>query len=476
MDFKYIDGFPKDFLWGASTSAFQVEGAWNEDGKGLTTADIRCSKKKDIQADASVAMDHYHRYEEDIALMKELGLKSYRFSICWARIFPKGNEKYPNEKGVEFYNNLINKLVENGIEPIATLLHFDVPMGIVNEYGGFLSRRSVDDFARYAETVYRLFGDRVKYWLTINEQGCMAMLPELVGLECPKEDMAKNLQQINYHMYLAHAKAVKLCHEIIPDGKIGPVVAYVTVYPASMEPKDVLAAKDVEDYMSFSAMDIYYYGEYPKYYEKYLKERGIFPVMHPEDKEIFKDSRPDFMGLNWYCTMAAKYYDGKAEAKVKNKDKVIAATEGLNVPGAFVIVKNDKLETTKWGWTYDPVGFRYGMKKCYERYRLPIMITENGWSQEDILEEDGSIHDEMRCKYLKEHIEQMKLSINDGVEIFSYNPWSFIDVLSSSDGIGKRYGMVYVDREDFNLKELKRYKKDSFYYYQKVIASNGEEL
>ena len=183
-------------------------------------------------------------------------------------------------------------------------------------------------------------------------------------------------------------------------------------------------------------MDIYYYGEYPKYYEKYLKERGIFPVMHPEDKEIFKGSRPDFMGLNWYCTMAAKYYDGKSEAKVKNKDKVIAATEGLNVPGAFVIVKNDKLETTQWGWTYDPVGFRYGMKKCYERYRLPIMITENGWSQEDTLEEDGSIHDEMRCKYLKEHIEQMKLSINDGVEIFSYNPWSFIDVLSSSDGIG----------------------------------------
>lgn len=458
--------FPDHFLWGASTSAFQVEGAFQEDGKGWNTADERCAMKKDIQADTAITSDHYHHMKEDVAMMKEAGMKSYRFSICWSRIFPKGDEEEPNKKGVAFYDSLINELKANGIEPVVTLLHFDIPSGIIKKYNGFENRQAAYDFEHYARFLFQHFGDRVTYWLTINEQNVMAMNKEMCGIvEEDAYQTAKRLQNANYHMYLASALAIQACHELLPTAKIGPAVSYPTLLPASGNSKDVMAAKTAQDLFAFTPMHMYVYGSYPAYFINYLKKQGIALPIRPEDEAILKAGKPDYLGLNWYCTNMVKAGDPK------EKDK-----STMHIPGLFHTLQNPELEYTEWGWSYDPIAFRYALRECYDRYRLPIMITENGWSSVDVLEENGRIHDEKRIAYLHDHIEQMALAIADGVEMIGYHTWSFLDLLSSSDGFRKRYGLVYVDRDEFDAKECKRYKKDSYYYYCQVMKSNGEDL
>lgn len=457
--------FPDNFLWGAATSAFQVEGAYQEDGKGLTTADTRCAMKQDTQADTKVASDAYHHVEEDVAMMKELGLKSYRFSISWARIFPDGDEQQPNQAGLAYYDKLINALLNAKIEPVVTMLHFDIPCGLIEKYEGWNDRRAIEAFTNYAKVLFVHFGDRVRYWLTINEQNVMSINAEMCGVTTnDAKEKQRQLQQINYHMYLGNAQVIAMCHKLLPSAKIGPAVSYPTIYAASMKPEDQFAAKHMQDIMAFAPMDIYVHGVYPRYFMNMLEDAGIAPISQPGDEQVLKNGKPDYLGVNWYCTMAVE-----AASKTKQANNPL----GLSLPCSMVM--NPNLEKTEWGWTYDPVGLRLALRECYDRYHLPIMITENGWSSVDVLE-NGQVHDQKRIDYLHDHIEQMKLAIDDGVDMIGYHTWSYMDLLSSSDGFRKRYGLVFVDRDEFDAKECNRYKKDSFYYYQNVIASNGEQL
>lgn len=459
------------FLWGAATSAFQVEGAYNEDGRGLAMTDVRSFKKSHKQADTKVAMDHYHRYEEDIQLMKELGINSYRFSISWTRIFPNGDDVKPNRKGVQFYDRIVDLLLENNIEPVITLHHYDFPVALLEKYGGWLSRQMIDDFERYAIFMFEHFKGRVKYWLTLNEQGVVAISNSMLGVE--EEDIekaAKMRHQMNHHMFLANAKAIIACHKIIPDAKIAPVLSYMSAYPASSDPKDVLAAKQAEDFMSFYMTDVYVYGTYPKYYTNFLESRGWMFETKPEDEQILKAAKPDFLAVNWYCSWMAKAVDSDYVKKMleKHPELKAMAREYYGKFDGYTFVENPFLERNKWGWQIDPLGFRLTLRKMYEMYRLPIMVTENGLGFEDVLV-DGKVHDDYRIDYLSKYISNMQEAMNDGVEMMGYFVWSMIDLLSSSDGISKRYGLVYVNREDFDLKDMKRIKKDSFYWYQDFL-------
>lgn len=463
--------FPKDFLWGAGTSAFQVEGAYLEDGKGITSADLHSLQKSDKQADTKVSVDFYHKYEEDIKLMSELGLKSYRFSISWARIFPNGNDRIPNKLGVDFYDKIINLLLDNNIEPIVTLYHFDIPQNLVEMYNGWASRKCIDDYEAYAKYCFSKYGDRVKYWITINEQRVLAESKSLIGFKENKNINWESIRhQMNHNMYLANAKVIKLCHKMLQNAKIGPAISYLTTYPASSKPEDVFYAKQLEDIWSFATIDMYCYGDYPSYYKQYMKQCNVSVEYDKSDSEILKNAKPDFIGINWYQTATVKYTN--VLDKELNKNNSLEPTTIL-LNGKIKIVKNENLNYTNWGWPIDPKGFRIALRKIYERYHIPIIITENGLGAEDTLTESKNIHDNYRIEFLKNHLINVKNAIDDGVEILSYNYWSFIDILSSSNGINKRYGLVYVDRDEFNEKQLERIKKDSYYFYKDIIKSNG---
>lgn len=468
MAFIKRTGYPDGFLWGASTSAFQVEGGYNEDGKGLSTADVASFKHSDIYADTKVAADFYHRYKEDIALMAELGLKSYRFSINWTRILPNGDDVEANAAGIAFYHRIFDELERYGIEPIVTLYHFDMPQHLVEKYGGWASREAVDDFIRYAEICFRAFGKRVKYWLTINEQNLMVRKDKLLGLESVVPEQREKLRhQMNHHMFLAGARTIKLFRQLCPDGKIGPTFAYLPSYPRTCKPEDMIAAMEADNLFNYYLTDIHVFGSYPVYYLNYLESHGWTPDFAPEDAEILANACPDFIGFNYYLTYAAEYYPPDAEHADYNSILHLA------LPGHFHYVDNPYLKATEYGWQIDPIGLRRSLMELHQRYHLPVMITENGMGTHDKLDEDGHVHDNYRIDYLKNHIAEMKKAICDGVDVISYNTWTFIDVVSSSDGFQKRYGLVYVDRDELDERELRRIKKDSFYYYQEVIQRNG---
>lgn len=471
MSFQMMSGFPKNFLWGASTSAFQVEGGYNENGKGLSVADVASFKHSHVFADTKVAADHYHRYQEDIALMAEMGLKSYRFSINWTRILPNGDDEAPNQGGIDFYNAIFDELDKYGIEPIVTLYHFDMPQHLIEKYGGWASREAIDDYVHYAEVCFKAFGKRAVYWLTINEQNLMARKDKLLGLENVDPALREKMRhQMNHHMFLAGAKTVKLFRECCPNGKIGPTFAYLPSYPATCKPEDMIAALEADNLYNYYLTDIHVFGEYPVYYLNYLNEHGWTPDFAPEDAEILANACPDFIGFNYYLTYAAEYYPADAEHADYNSILHLA------VPGHFRYVDNPYLEATEYGWQIDPSGFRRSLMELHQRYHLPLMVTENGMGTHDQLTEDGCVHDDYRIEYLKNHIAEMKKAVIDGVQLISYNTWTFIDVVSSSDGFQKRYGLVYIDREELDEKNLARIKKDSFHYYQKVIRTNGEDL
>lgn len=473
MQYKNREKFPKEFLWGASSSAFQIEGAYDEDGKGLSTADVHSFLKSDVQADTKVASDHYHHLEEDVVLMKELGMKAYRFSIAWTRIFPSGRGEL-NQKGIEFYNRLIHLLLENQIEPIVTLYHFDLPQELVEEYGGWLDRRCVEDFYNYACTCFKHFGNEVKTWLVINEQNLMLDNDTLMGITS-KEPHEADVQrhQMNHHMCLAHAKIVKACHEMVEGGRIGPAVAQTTTIPYTSNPEDAMAATDHENLHTYYLLDIHYYGKYPKYYWNFLKDRGVEPKIEEGDLEILKSSRMDFIALNYYGTQCVQYQPATEDHPIGDKEGFFGNPTRY---GVLRPIKNPYLKETQWGWAIDGKGFRVCLNRYWSRYRLPILITENGMGAVDVLNEDESINDDYRIDYLREHIESINLAIQDGVEMMGYCTWTFMDVLSSKNGFSKRYGLVYVNRDEFDTKDLARIPKDSFYWYQKVIASNGEQL
>ena len=467
--------FPKEFLWGASSSAFQIEGGWDEDGKGMTVADYNSFKRSDRQADSKVASDFYHHYEEDIALMKELGMNIYRFSLSWARIIPDGDGAV-NEKGIAFYDKVIDLLIENGIQPFVTLYHFDLPYALVEKYNGWEDRRCVHAFERYARVCFEAFGDRVKYWQVTNEQNLMIRVDERMNINEPDAWKADKMRaQMDYHMFLAHALATKACHELVEGGRIGPAVSSTCTYPLTNKPEDVWAAR-MNDYMkTVYCLDMHYYGEYSGIYLRYLKERDIMPEMKEEDREILKYGKPDYIAFNYYRTLCASYLPADEEHPVGMR--VYRGNEvDFDQYGYCRDERNENLAASEYGAQIDPMGLRIVLNDYWGRYHLPMIITENGLGMADTLTADGKVHDDYRIDYLREHIKACALAIEDGVDLIGYSPWSFEDLLSSHQGFRKRYGFVYINREDMDLRDLSRIRKDSFYWYRNVIATNGEEL
>lgn len=469
MKKQFESSFPPHFFWGASTSAYQVEGANLEDGKGPSCQDVK--EVFEGTSDLSVCADHYHRYKEDIALMAKMGLKAYRFSIAWTRILPNGTGKI-NQKGIDFYNDLIDECLKYDIEPIITMFHFDMPAAL-DERGSWSNPDSVEWFVNYAQILFESFGDRVKYWLTINEQNFLTLFGSIIGsLVIPKntKNVLAEIYQQNHHMLVAQAKTMILCHELLPEAKIGPAPNIALVYPATCKPEDVIAAQNFNTIRNWLYLDVAVYGFYPSIVEAWLKENDAWPHWAPGDKEALQYAHPDFIALNYYRTYTVE--SNPSEIEEEETSTLFLS----NIAGLYRTIDNPYFVKTQFGWEIDPVGFRATLREVDSRYYLPILVTENGLGAYDEISADGQIHDDYRIQYLKAHIEQMKKAIGDGVKMLGYTPWSAIDLISTHEGMKKRYGFIYVDRDEFDLKTLQRIPKDSFYWYQKVIASNGESL
>jgi len=466
---------PKGFLWGAATSAYQVEGAAAEDGKKLSQMDVL--NQNTGFSDASIASDHYHRYKEDIALMKECGFNAYRFSFSWSRIFPDGAGDV-NPKGVAFYDDLIDELLRNGITPVPTIYHYDMPMALVEKYDGWISRQSVEDFASYGEFLILRYGDRIKNWLIINEQSIIVEFWKKKNYIPPKyHDNPQIKFQINHHMNLAQAKVSSLIHKYVKDGRAGSAIGYSPVYGLNSSPKNMLAMLNAEDLKNHFFLDIYFRGEYAPGALNYLKEHQMAPVIQEGDMEAIREGRLDFLGVNYYASKCVKYPDKEKNHLIEAKSNLTGQKGAMGayevMPDFYEYIKNPNADTNDWDWTIDPDGMEYLLRDIYERYRIPMMITENGIGARDMLEADGRIHDDYRIDYWKKHLKAIHRAIEMGVEVEGFLPWSFVDVLSTSNGYQKRYGLVYVNRDDESPKDLNRMKKDSFYWYQKVIESNG---
>lgn len=470
MEYHTYAKFPENFLWGGSTSAYQVEGAYSEDGKGLSVQDTKAVTPG--TSDFKIASDHYHRYKEDIALFAEMGFKAYRFSVAWTRIIPNGTGKV-NQKGIAFYSNVIDECLKHGIEPIVTMYHFDLPDAL-NQQGGWSNSANSDAFVEYARVLFENLGAKVNYWLTINEQNMMILHGAAIGTVNDKvSNVKQDLYQQNHYMLLAQAKVMKMCHDMCPDAKIGPAPNISEVYPATADPKDFIAAQNLNAIRNWLYLDVAVYGRYNPIALAYLKDRGYAPEITEEDLEVFKAGKPDFIAFNYYNTSTA--------AHSSFSDTAVGPEDGdqqieLGEKGVYKAVYNRYLERTSFNWEIDPVGFRATLRSVYERYGLPVIITENGLGEYDELTPDGNVHDQYRIDYLKKEIAEMKLALSDGIEVFGFCPWSAIDLVSTHSGVKKRYGFIYVDRDEFDLKEMKRYKKDSFAWYKQVIKSNGDEL
>jgi 6-phospho-beta-glucosidase len=477
--------FPKGFLWGASTSAYQVEGAAFEDGKKASQQDVinKDSYEKYGFATADVASDEYHHYKEDVALMKEMGFSSYRFSISWSRVLPNGTGE-PNPLGVQYYHNLIHELKANGIEPIVTMYHYDCPWALVEKYGGWLDRQIVEDFTYYAKFLIKEYGSEVKIWTTINEQ---SIIVQYWTQKCyiPKEYLdGKHDQyryQINHYMNLCHAIACNLVHQNVPGGIVGAALGYSCIYPLTSKPEDCMAMQNAQALRNDYYTDIYFKGIYNEAAEIYLKEHDLAPVIEDGDMELIASGKSDFLAINYYASECAKACPDDGTTAIcwsgVNRSGKKGDISGFEThPGFYQMCKNPNLDTTDWDWAIDPTGMEYLLRDLYNRYRMPLMITENGLGAYDTLTEDGRIHDNYRIDYLRGHVKAMKKAIDKGVKVLSYNPWSAVDLLSTSNGMKKRYGFIYVNRTDDDPKQCARMRKDSFYWYQKVLRSNGSDL
>lgn len=469
MLYNELKPFPKDFLWGASTSAYQVEGASEEDGKGKSVIDMM--DHPEDTAGFTVASDHYHRFKEDIRLFHELGLKGYRFSIAWTRIFPEGTGEI-NEKGLQHYEELIDELIKYGIEPIVTLYHFDLPYAL-EEKGGWGNREVIDAFVEYARILFNRFGKKVNYWLTINEQNTLILHPGAVGVpKGGKLPTKTSLYQQNHHMLVAQGKVMELCHEMCPHSQIGPALNMTSMYQATSKPEDAIAAHNWETIRGWSFLDLAVHGKYNNLLWSYLENRGWQPEILEGDLEAIGKGHPDFIAINYYSTATISESTGDAsDVSPRAGDQQIM----LGEPGVYRAEENAYVDKTKYGWVIDPVGLRLTLRKVYERYNLPIMITENGIGAPDVLNDDGSVRDDYRIDFIQAHLKQIQWALTDGVEVFGYFPWAALDVVSTHQGYAKRYGFIYVNRGEFDVKDLKRIKKDSFYWYQKVIESNGKD-
>lgn len=475
MYYNHNPKFPDGFMWGASSAAWQVEGAALEGGRTQSIIDLNSQTKKPY-TDNAIASDHYHHYKEDVALMAECGFTSYRFSISWSRIIPNADRKL-NPEGIAFYNNLINELTAHNITPIVTLYHYDMPCWVDEKYGGWLDRRIIDEFDYYCRVCFEHFGDRVKYWLSINEQNMQIVYGGWLGVSKGCTDWSRQKWVINHIMNLCHAKAVIACHEMVEGGKIGPVPGYVPIYPKSCKPEDQIAAMNAEELTEKIWDDLYAYREYNGFVKKYWAEHDIDPDIRPGDMELIAQAKIDFFALNCYRSNVAK--EAKPGTQYQelglNKSGVKGEFVYPNYPGEYALAANPYVKTTDWDWEIDPVAMRYMLRYVNDHYHLPMMITENGYGAHETLGEDGCVHDPERIDFLRDQIYQVGLAIEDGCEVIAYNPWSFTDLLSTGNGMAKRYGLVYINTTDEEVLDLRRVKKDSFYWYSKLIKSNGQD-
>lgn len=470
--------FPQDFLWGSASAAYQIEGAWDEAGKGPSIWDefVRIPGKTFKGTNGDLAVDHYHRMKEDVRLMKEMGLKAYRFSIAWTRIFPQGKGEL-NQAGLDFYVKLVDELLANDIEPLVTLYHWDLPQALQDEYQGWESRQIVTDFVNYATVLFEALKGKVKYWVSLNEQNVFIQLGYQLAVHPPGVKDEKRMYQANHHANLVNAAVIKKFHDMEMPGQIGPSFAYTPNYSFDSDPQNVLAAENAEELLAHYWMDVYAFGEYPKAAWRYLEEKGLAPETQPEDFDLLKAGKPDFMGVNYYRTDTDKFnpVDGVGQGEMNTSGKKGSAGES-GVPGLFKKVENPFVERTNWDWDIDPTGLHIALRRITSRYRLPILITENGLGEYDQITEDHQVHDEYRIDYLRSHVAAIGDAIADGCDVIGYCTWSFTDLLSWLNGYQKRYGFVYVDQDETQDGSLARYKKDSYYWYQQVIATNGSEL
>ncbi|MBS0971450.1 6-phospho-beta-glucosidase [Nissabacter archeti] len=474
-------GLPGNFLWGGAVAAHQVEGGWDQGGKGVSIADVLSGgahgvdrvMTDGIQEGYSYpnheAVDFYGRYKEDVALFAEMGFKCFRTSIAWTRIFPNGDDAQPNEAGLQFYDDLFDELLKYGIEPVITLSHFEMPWHLVKEYGGWKNRKVVDFFVRFSEVVMQRYQHKVKYWMTFNEiNNQRDWRYPLFGYCCSgvvfteHENPEETMYQVLHHQFVASAQVVKLGHAINPAFQIGCMLACVPVYPYSCHPDDMIYSVEAMR-ERFLFTDVQVRGYYPSYILKEWERRGFTIQMEPGDEQTLREGCTDYIGLSYYMSNAVS-------TQISSESQSI-----VSFPGS---VPNPHVKASDWGWQIDPVGLRYSLNLLYERYQKPLFIVENGFGAIDKPQADGSINDDYRIAYLKSHIEQMMKAVTeDGVELMGYTPWGCIDCVSFTTGqYSKRYGFIYVDKHDDGTGTLARSRKASFDWYKQVIASNGDTL
>ena len=474
---------PENFLWGGAVAAHQLEGGWNADGRGPSVSDVMTGGANGVArriTDGIVpgefypnheGIDFYHTYKEDIKLLAGTGMNSLRTSINWARIFPNGDDATPNEEGLKFYDDLIDTIIANGMEPLITVSHYEMPLNLALKYNGWASRELIDFYMNYCKTIFERYKDKVKYWLTFNEinTGTMPIggilnTGTIQGYEGSTADVPNDEQarfQALHNMFVASARAVKYAHDNYPQFKMGCMICSITSYPMTCDPADVVANQKQMQIMNWFCSDMHVRGEYPYYMKRFFAEHNITIHQEPEDAAILKAGTVDFYTFSYYMSNCV----------TTHKD---AEDVGGNIATGK---KNPYLKASDWGWQIDPIGLRYTLNEIYDRYHLPMMVVENGLGAYDVKSEDGKIHDSYRIDYLRQHIEQMAEAVKDGVDLMGYTPWGCIDLVSASTGeMAKRYGFIYVNKFDDGTGDLSREKKDSFYWYKKVIASNGEDL
>ncbi|MDR1033729.1 MAG: family 1 glycosylhydrolase [Bifidobacteriaceae bacterium] len=483
---KNKKAFPENFLWGGATAANQVEGAYDVGGKGLTVADVIHFVPKDERVEGESVepsreemeaiakgtseytnfpkrrgIDQYHRYKEDIALFAEMGFKVYRTSIAWARIFPNGDELEPNEEGLAYYDRLFDECKKYGIEPLITLSHCEVPLNLVLKYNGWADRRTIHFFLRYATACFTRYKNKVKYWLNFNEINMVAEEPFIDGIITKGLPNPKQISfQAFHHQAVAGALTTKRLHEIIPDAKMGLMLARVLAYPETCNPSDIRVAQEVNEFNYFFA-DVQVFGKYPAFIKRYFAENDIHIEKQTGDDEIIAAHTVDFVSFS--------YYDST----------VVTSDPARRLPlGHFRFgIKNPYTAESDWGWDIDPVGLRIALNDFWNRYHLPLFVVENGFGAVDKVESDGTIHDDYRIDYFRKHIEQLREAIKDGVNVIGYTAWGPIDIISGGTSeMSKRYGFIYVDQDDYGNGTLARLRKDSFWWYKGVIESNGEKL
>lgn len=469
-------GFPKDFLWGGAIAANQAEGEWNKDGKSPSLMDIEVlpeeysitevlgyshnadSVKKALEDKEGNyprrrGIDFYNTFESDLELMAEMGFSAFRTSFAWTRIYPKGTEDVPNEKGLEFYDRMIDKMIDLNIEPVMTMYHYDMPASLLVEYNGFESAEVTEMFYKYGKTLLDRYADKVKYWIPFNQINSLGGWGEYGSLGLKEGYTLDQVYQAVHNQFLVSAQLTKYAKENYPHLQIGMMLGDDTSYPLTSKSEDVFAAAQKNRHTQYFYSDVLMRGEYPNYMLRYFDDNNIKFERSGEDLEIIRKYTADFLSFSYYFTSATKDDGGK-----------------------YVGVKNPNIEATEWGWGIDPLGFRNSLNQYWDRYQKPIFIAENGFGYKDKLE-DGKVHDQYRIDYLSAHIAAMREAIKDGVNVFGYVSWGPIDIISASQGeMSKRYGYIYVDYDNKGNGTGKRYKKDSFYWYKNVIATNGEEL